>query len=154
VNLAGEAGILSLTDLAKKEDIMVGFHTSRSVEAVSRSWAVFRSVAAALLVAATVGLLTVPSLAKVPQSPDPSAVKAQVTKFGVGKEVKVKLVGGQKLSGHIQSIAPDSFTVKLDKSAAEKQIPYDQVLQVKDPGPLTWMLIGAAIVIVIIVVVR
>jgi hypothetical protein len=115
---------------------------------------VFRSVATAFLAAAAVGLLTVPSFAKVPQSPDPSTVKAQVTKFGVGKEVKVKLVGGEKLSGHIQSIAPDSFTVKLDKSAGEKQIPYDQVLMVKDPSPLTWMLIGAAIVIVIIIVVR
>jgi len=133
---------------------MMGFHTSRSVEAVSRRWMVFRSVATAFLAAATVGSLTVPSFAKVPQNPDPSTVKAQVTKFGVGKEVKVKLVGGEKLSGHVQSIAPDSFTVKLDKSAGEKQIPYDQVLMVKDPNPLTWMLIGAAIVVVIIIVVR
>ncbi len=133
---------------------MMGFHTSRSVKAVSRRWMVFRSVATALLAAAAVGSLTVPSFAKVPQNPDPSTVKAQVTKFGVGKEVKVKLVGGEKLSGHVQSIAPDSFTVKLDKSAGEKQIPYDQVLMVKDPNPLTWMLIGAAIVIVIIIVVR
>jgi hypothetical protein len=115
---------------------------------------VFRSVATTLLAAVTAWSLTVPSFAKVPQNPDPSTVKAQVTKFGVGKEVKVKLVGGEKLSGHIQSIAPDSFTVKLDKSAGEKQIPYDQVLMVKDPSPLTWMLIGAAIVIVIIIVVR
>ncbi len=133
---------------------MMGFHTSRSVEAVSRRWMVFRSVATAFLAAATVGSLAVPSFAKVPQNPDPSTVKAQVTKFGVGKQVKVKLVGGEKLSGHVQSIAPDSFTVKLDKSAGEKQIPYDQVLMVKDPNPLTWMLIGAAIVVVIIIVVR
>jgi len=132
----------------------MGFHTSRSVKAVLRRGRVFRAVATAFLVAAMVGLLPVPSSAKVPQSPDPAAVKAQVTKFGVGKEVKVKLVGGEKLSGHIQSIAPDSFTVKLDKSASEKQIAYDQVAQVKDPSPLTWMLVGAAIVIVIILIVR
>jgi protein involved in polysaccharide export with SLBB domain len=133
---------------------MVGFHPSQSVKSVSRNRNVFPIVAVALLVAATAGLVSVPSLAKVPQTPDPSAVKAQVTKFGVGKAVKVKLVGGQKLSGHIRSIGPDSFTVKVDKSAAEKEIPYDQVLQVKDPGPLTWMLLGAALVIVIIVVAR
>jgi hypothetical protein len=77
-----------------------------------------------------------------------------VTKFGIGKAVKVKLVGGQKLSGHIKSIAADSFTVKLDKSATEREIPYDQVMQVKDPSPIFWMAVGAVIVIVIIVVAR
>jgi sRNA-binding regulator protein Hfq len=122
---------------------------------ISRRWRVFRSVAIAFLGVATVlGSLTVASFAKVPQNPDPSTVKAQVTKFGVGKEVKVKLVGGERLSGHIESIAADSFTVKLDKSTVEKQVPYDQVVMVKDPSPLTWMLIGAAIVIVIIIIVR
>lgn len=131
----------------------MGFHTSRSVAAFSRRWIVFRSVATALLLVATVGLLTVASFAKVPQNPDPSTVKAQVTKFGVGKEVKVKLAGGEKLSGHVKSIAADSFTVKLDKGAVDKQIPYDQVVMVKDPSPLTWMLIGAAIAIVIIVII-
>jgi hypothetical protein len=132
---------------------MTAFHTARSVVAVSRRWRVFDKVVVTLLVGAA-GLLAVPSFAKVPQNPNPSAVQAQVKKFGVGKEVKVRLAGGEKLSGHIESIAADSFTVKLDKTAAERQIPYDQVMQVKDPSPLFWMAIGAAIVIVIVIIVR
>jgi hypothetical protein len=131
---------------------MRGYHAAQSVVAVSWGWRVFGRIVTGFLVAAA--LLAVPSFAKAPQNPDPSTVKAQVTKFGIGKVVKVKLVGGQKLSGHIKSIAADSFTVKLDKSATEEEIPYDQVMQVKDPSPIFWMAVGAVIVIVIIVVAR
>jgi hypothetical protein len=132
---------------------MRGFHTAQSVVAVSWKWGVFGRIATAFLVA-MVALLAVPSFAKAPQNPDPSTVKAQVVKFGVGKEVKVKLVGGEKLRGHIESIAADSFTVKLDKPVVAREVPYNQVMEVKDPKPIFWMAVGAAIVIVIIVIVR
>jgi hypothetical protein len=94
----------------------------------------------------------VSGFAKELQAPDASAVASQVNKFGVGKAVKVKLVGGERLSGRIQSIGADSFTVKLNKTGGERAIPYAQVGEVKDPGPLTWMLVGAALVIIIIVI--
>jgi hypothetical protein len=81
-------------------------------------------------------------------------VAAQVKKFGVGKAVKVKLIGGQKLNGHIQSIGVDTFMVKLNKRGGERAIPYAQVGEVKDPSPLTWMLIGAVAVVVIILIAR
>jgi sRNA-binding regulator protein Hfq len=104
-----------------------------------------------LLAVALTGAGTASAFAKESQALDPSIVAARVKKFGVGKAVKVKLIGGEKLSGHIRSIGADAFTVKLSKDGGERLIPYAQVGQVKDPSPVTWMLIGAAIVIVIIV---
>jgi hypothetical protein len=100
-----------------------------------------------------VSALTVPALAKAPQVTAPSAVEAQVKKFGVGKDVKVTLASGKKLRGHIASIAENSFTIRLRKRQAEREIPYSQVALVKDPGPLVWILVGAAIAVIVIVVV-
>jgi len=114
----------------------------------------FRPALVLLLAVALLGTETVPTFAKAPQTPDPAMVETQVKKFGVGKSVRVKLVGGEQISGHIRSIGADSFTVKTGKPASEKSIPYAQVTDIKDPGPLTWMLIGAAIVIIIIVAAR
>ncbi len=88
------------------------------------------------------------------QSPDPAAVESEVKKFGVGKSVKVWLVGGEQVNGHIRKIGDDSFTVKVNKST-ERAIPYAQVREVKDPpGPLEWLLIGAAIVLVTVLIVH
>ena len=83
--------------------------------------------------------------------PDPSMVAAQVKKFGVGKSVKIKLVGGEKLNGHIQSIEAEGFTLRLSKAAGERSIPYAQVAEIKDPSPIFWILVGAVLVIVVIV---
>ena len=102
---------------------------------------------AALLVDTTPGI----AFAQTSPAPDPSLVAAQVKKFGVGKSVKVNLIGGEKLNGHIQSIGADGFTVKLSKAGGERSIPYAQVAEIKDPGPIFWILVGAALVIVIIV---
>ena len=107
-----------------------------------------------LLAVALMGTEMGSVLAKESQATDPLMVASQVKKLGVGKAVKVKLTGGEKLSGRIQSIAADNFTVKLSKRIGERTIPYTQVVEVKDPGPLTWMLIGAAVVILIIIVVH
>jgi hypothetical protein len=106
-----------------------------------------------LLVVAFASAAANPAFAKTAQSPDATTVQAQVQKFGVGKSVKVQLVGGERVRGHIASIGENSFSVRLGRHKGERQIPYDQVRQVKDPGALTWMLIGAAVAVIIIVVV-
>jgi preprotein translocase subunit YajC len=104
-----------------------------------------------LLAAAMLGTPFFPAFAQVTQTQDPAAVERQVKKFGVGKSVKVWLVGGEQVNGHIRKIGDDSFTVKVNKST-ERSIPYSQVTEVKDPGPVGWLLIGAAIVIVVILI--
>jgi len=127
---------------------------SRAFKDFSRSTGTFRTGLALLLAVVLLGAETAPAFAKGPQTPDPSTVENQVKKFGVGKSVKVKLVGGEQVSGHIRAIGADSFTVRISKTSTERSIPYAQVTEIKDPSPLTWMLIGAALVIVIIIVAR
>ncbi len=97
-------------------------------------------------------IIPVSALAGGPQTMDALAVKTQVRQFGIGKNVKVKLVGGQKLHGRIVGIGADSFAVKAGKRHPEA-IPYSQVVLVKDPGRrVKWLMIGGAIVIVIIII--
>ena len=132
----------------------MGSNKSRSIAAFSGSMRALRKGLVFLLPVALASTNTISTLAKQSQASDPLTVASQVRKFGVGKAVKVKLTGGEKLSGHIQSIGADTFAVKLSKRGGERTIPYAQVTEVKDPGPLTWMLIGAAVVILIIIVVH
>jgi hypothetical protein len=100
------------------------------------------------------GALALPSFAQNPQSANTATIAAQVRKFGVGKDVKMRLTGGEKLRGHITSIGENSFTVKLRKTKAEREVPYSDVAMIKDPGAIFWILVGAAIVVIIIVAVR
>ena len=104
-----------------------------------------------LLVVAISGTTAGVAFAQNSPAPNPSEVAAQVKRFGVGKSVKIKLVDGEKLNGHIQNIGAEGFTVKLAKAGGERSIPYSQVAEIQDPGPLFWIMVGAAIVIVIIV---
>jgi hypothetical protein len=106
-----------------------------------------------LLAVALVGTETGTIFAQAPQATDPAFVESQVKKFGVGKSVKVKLADGEQIRGHIRAIGPDSFTVKVSR-ATERSIPYAQVTEIKDPGPITWIIVGAAIVVVTILVIR
>ena len=133
---------------------MTGSNKSRRSAGFSGSARALRKGLVLLLAVALTGTETISAFAKESQAPDPSIVAAQVKKFGVGKAVKVKLIGGEKLNGNIQSVGADSFTVRLNKGGGERAIPYAQVGEVKDPSPLTWMLIGAAAVILIIVLVH
>ncbi len=110
-----------------------------------------RSVAVLLAIAIT-SAAGIPAPAKTAKTPDPTAVEAKVMKLGVGEHVMVKLVTGRKLRGHIVGIGEASFTLQPDRTTLKSEIAYDQVLQVKkNPGPIFWMLVGAAIVIVAIV---
>jgi len=133
---------------------MVASHQACSLGDLATRGAASRIVMIFLLSASIVAAQTLPAFAGGPQKPDPAMVAAQVKKFGVGKSVKVKLANGVKLSGHVEAIGADSFTVKIAKTSVERPIPYDQVTEVKDPSPLTWMLIGAALVIVIILIAK
>jgi hypothetical protein len=89
------------------------------------------------------------------KTPNPDVVKAKVEKLGVGEHVMVKRTGGPKLHGRITGIAEQSFKLHPDNAQAEVVVPYADVLKVKkNPGAITWMLVGAALVIIAIVATR
>ncbi len=133
---------------------MFNFDALRSAGCAPRRPLAFRAGWPVVLALVFGGGLALPSLAQTAQAVNPSTVEAQVKKFGVGKDVKVTLAGGEKLRGHITRIGANSFTVKLRKSTTEQQVPYNRVVLVKDPGPVFWILIGAAIAVIIIAVVH
>jgi hypothetical protein len=86
-----------------------------------------------------------------PKTPNPDVVRAKVEKLGVGEHVMVKRAEGPKLHGHITGIDEQSFKLQPDHAQAEVVIPYADVLKVKkNPGAITWMLVGAALVIIIV----
>ena len=107
-----------------------------------------------LLILALGSILAAPAIAKVPQALDPATVESLVNKFGIGKDVKIQLLGGQRLRGHIASIGENSFAITTAKTHQKQEIPYKQVSQIKDPSPITWMLVGAGVVVIIILVAR
>jgi len=129
----------------------MGSNVSSTVAGFWHSNGALRKGLVLLLVVALLETTASAAFGQASSAPDPSLVMAQVKKFGIGKSVKVTLVGGEKLRGHIGSIGGESFTVKLAKSGGERPIPYAQVAEIKDPSPLFWILIGAALVIVVIV---
>jgi hypothetical protein len=104
-----------------------------------------------LLVVALLGTANAPAFGQA-QAADASRVETQVKNWGVGKSVKMTLRSGEKVNGHIRAIGADSFTVKVHKT--ERTIPYAQVIEIKDPGPLTWIVVGAVIVVVIILIIH
>ena len=113
---------------------------------------VFRSGLALIVAVALLGIETRSLFAQGSQAIAASPIETQVKNFGVGKSVKIWLLDGEFITGHIRSIGTDSFTIKVSKTRSERSIPYSQVTEIKDPSPLTWMLIGAALVIVIILI--
>ena len=95
------------------------------------------------------------SFAKDISPASPSTVKQEVQQIAVGKRVKVNMPDGKKVHGRLSHIGDDSFSVRTSRKGAETQIRYDEVTQVKDPpGPITWFLVGAAVVIIVILIVR
>ena len=125
-----------------------------SLRDFSESMWTFRTALVLLLAAVMVGTEVVPAFGQATQTPDPSVVESQVKKFGVGKSVRVTLTSGEQINGHIWAISGDSFTVKIGKKSTVRSIPYAQVTEVKDPGPLVWMLIGVAVAVIIVVIIR
>ncbi len=106
----------------------------------------------AVLLAGAMTFLAVPGLGAPPNIPNPVVIKARVEKLGIGEHVMVNLAEGPKLHGHIMKIEDHSFQLQPDRQQAEVQIPYDHVVTIKkNPGAITWMLVGAVLVIIIIV---
>ena len=121
----------------------------RNVDAVRR-----RGVAV-LLIVVVLSTTTVPAFAKAPKTSDPDVVKRKVEKLGIGEHVAGKRAVGETLHGHITAIGEESFKLHADRATSETEIAYNQVLNVKkNPGPVVWMLVGAALVVVIIVAAR
>jgi len=60
-----------------------------------------------------------------------NSVKQQVSLFGVGAKVKVKLAGGARLRGSIEAIEAGRFWLRMGKESAAKPISYEELAQVK-----------------------
>lgn len=107
-----------------------------------------------LLLICAMTFTAVPAVANPPKITSADAVKAKVRKLGVGEHVMVMRTERPKLRGHITAIEEQSFLLRPDKSQAEVAIPYSDVLKIKkNPGPVMWMLVGAALVIIVLVAV-
>ena len=109
----------------------------------------------AVFLACLMGLSAIPGFASIPKPLDPEAVRVKVTKLGLGEHVMVKRTTGPTLHGNITGINREAFRVRPDTTQTEVEIPYAQVLKVrKNPGPITWMILGAILVVVVIVATR
>ena len=96
----------------------------------------------------------VPGMAGPPKLTSPDTLRAKVEKLGVGEHVMVKRTEGPKLHGHITAIDEQSFRLRPDNVQAELLIPYTDVLKIKkNPGAITWMLVGAALLVIVVVAV-
>jgi len=60
----------------------------------------------------------------------PTSVKQQVDTFGVGARVGLKLAGGRKVRGSIESVDDQGFLLS-DGERAARRIAYDQVAQLR-----------------------
>ena len=128
------------------------YATDPTLQAPQRRLRVNTRQHVAAFLAFVMSFMAVPGFARAPKAANPEAVKAKVEKLGVGEHVMVKRTEGPKLRGHITGIEQEGFKLKQDKTQAEILIPYNDVLQVKkNPGAITWMLLGAALVVIIIV---
>jgi preprotein translocase subunit YajC len=104
-----------------------------------------------LLAAVVMFLQTVPSFAHATRA---DAGKAKVKKLGVGQHVMVKTLEGEELHGNITVIGDQSFKVKPDTAAAEREIAYSQVAKVREnPGKTLWIILAVAAVVVVVAVV-
>jgi ribosome maturation factor RimP len=61
---------------------------------------------------------------------DLSSVKQQVEQIGVGAEVKLKLAGGEKVHGKIETIEDQDFVLGTGQQSAHRRIHYNQVARV------------------------
>ena len=104
-----------------------------------------------------IGALTLQGMsaaAKPPKTINPAETKRRVERLGVGQHVMIKTVQGKELHGHILKIDSQTFTLRPDHST-QTEIAYADVLKVrKNPGPVLWILVGAALVVIIIVAAR
>lgn len=84
----------------------------------------------------TLGLLhftLASSGAKLRAASPPAALKQRVEQFGVGTELKVKLAGGDKLRGQVESIGEDSFTLAPKNGGDPREIAYNDLENLRYP---------------------
>ena len=63
--------------------------------------------------------------------PDPIEARRTVVGLGIGKHVMVKLEGGRKVHGNIETIEADHFTLLPDQQATALPIAYGDIWQVE-----------------------
>ena len=63
--------------------------------------------------------------------PNPTLVKQQVDRWGVGAEVKATLAGGKNLRGSIGGIEDESFMLNTGRKASPKRVGYAEVAELK-----------------------
>ncbi len=61
---------------------------------------------------------------------DLGSVKRQVEQIGVGAEVKLKLAGGEKVQGKIETIEDQDFVLGTGRQSVHRRIHYNQVARV------------------------
>lgn len=83
-------------------------------------------------------------------------VKTSITKFGTGKDakVKVKLKDGTKLKGYVSQINADGFVVMNEKNNTATEVSYKNAKQVKGNNLSTGVkiVIGVGILIAVVIV--
>jgi ribosome maturation factor RimP len=63
--------------------------------------------------------------------PNPTLVKQQVDRWGVGAEVKAKLADGKNLRGSIGDIGEEGFLLNTGRRASPKRVCYAEVAELK-----------------------
>jgi ribosome maturation factor RimP len=66
-------------------------------------------------------------------APTPTDLQQRVALFGVGTELDLKLTGGEKVRGAVESIGDDSFTVTSRADGAQRQIAFQDLQSVRYP---------------------
>jgi preprotein translocase subunit YajC len=107
-----------------------------------------------LVLTAALAFEAVPAAAKSPKTTSPTDTERRIERLGVGQHIMVRTAQGEVLHGHIVKINAQTFTLKPD-DGAPVEIAYADVAKVrKNPGPVVWMLLGAAVVIIIIAIAK
>ena len=85
--------------------------------------------------------------------PDPIEARRTVVGLGIGKHVMVKLAGGRKVHGNIETVEADHFTLLPDHQATALPIAYADIWQVEPNLSRTgWIIVVAAVAAVIVVI--
>ncbi|MGH9406405.1 MAG: hypothetical protein ACRD3D_11290 [Terriglobia bacterium] len=81
-------------------------------------------------------------------------VKGAVEKLGMGKRVAVHLKTGEVIHGRITAIGENSFSLQPAHANTIREIPYDQVTQLKKSvNTLFWAAVGVAAVAIVLIIV-
>ena len=85
--------------------------------------------------------------------PDPIEARRTVVGLGIGKHVMVKLGGGRKVHGNIETINAAHFTLLPDQQATALPIAYGDIWQVEPNLSRTgWIIVAAAMAAVAVIV--